>query len=176
KDLARARRVEHAKTDESAVERLVAGAPARDERYLATLRRALADDDLRRRVIAKEVGVRGGQAGKRFLDDIRRVVEELAHLVGFDCHSFSPWCASARQRRAPAPLRGTRLLRSAARRGAGWPGSRRRSRRRARNVSVPCRTSRGSRRTRPRCRMRRWRRRRTGRSSKRGPLATETAG
>src|SRR3954465_10363667 len=49
-----------------------AGAPPGD-------RPAVAHDDPRRAVVVQEVRVRGGEAGERFVDERRGIVEQLLH-------------------------------------------------------------------------------------------------
>ncbi len=84
-DLARAGRVQHAETDEPAVERFVAGAAARDDSDLAAARRIAPIDDLVL-MVDVEFRMRCLDAQERLGDDILRVVDELLHdgrlLVG----------------------------------------------------------------------------------------------
>jgi hypothetical protein len=76
--LARARRVEHAGADESAVQRLVTGAAAGDEPDLAGLRRVHPYHDLVGD-IDTQVGVGRGDSGERLPDNILGSVDELLH-------------------------------------------------------------------------------------------------
>jgi hypothetical protein len=71
--LAGTRRVEHAEPDESAVQRLVAGAAAGDETDLAVVRAFAAIDDLVR-VIDLQLRMRGRDSEERFFDDVRWIV------------------------------------------------------------------------------------------------------
>jgi hypothetical protein len=64
----------------------VARAAAREESHLAGHRRVLADDDLVLEVDPDEIGVRGAEAGKRLLDDVLRLVDELLHRVRNNAH------------------------------------------------------------------------------------------
>jgi len=68
------------------VQGLVTGPTAGDQRHLALLGRVLAHDDLVRGVVSQQVAVGRSETFQRFLDDRSRIVEELPHLVGFDCH------------------------------------------------------------------------------------------
>ena len=81
-DLARARRIEHADADEAAVERLVPGSTARDQRDLSLDRRVHPHQDLIRDVVAEQVGNGGGEPGERFFDDLVRLVDDLPHAPG----------------------------------------------------------------------------------------------
>ena len=105
-DLARAGGVEHALADEAAVQRLVTGAPAGDERDLALDRRVLAQDELVLEVDPDEVGVRRAEAGERLLDDVFRVVEELLDGGSNDAHNaLLPSRSSPARTSRPGPAR-----------------------------------------------------------------------
>src|SRR6185503_13332336 len=67
------RGVEHAKADESAVQRLVAATAAGHQRHLALDRTAGPEDDLVLRVDGHQIPVRSFQPGQRLGDDVVRV-------------------------------------------------------------------------------------------------------
>ena len=80
--------------DEAAVERLVARAAAGDQRDLAALRSAGAQDEVLGGVDLDDVGVGLGQAGQALGDDVVDVVVELLDAgrgVGRHGSSFSGW-------------------------------------------------------------------------------------
>ena len=77
-DVAGRRRVEHAEPDEPAVERLVAGAAAGDQRDLAALRSAGAQDEVLGGVDLDDVGVGLGQPGEALGDDVVDVVDRAS--------------------------------------------------------------------------------------------------
>ena len=79
-DLARAGGVEHAETDEAAVQRLVPGPAAGDQPDLAGDRGGRPVDDLVV-VVDPQARVGGGDAEQRLVDDVCRVVDQLLHDV-----------------------------------------------------------------------------------------------
>ena len=78
-DLAGTGGVEHSLAHESAVERLMARAAARDESHLARDRRVLAQDELVLEIGPDEIGMGSLEAGQRLLDHLLGDVDELLH-------------------------------------------------------------------------------------------------
>ncbi len=74
-------RVEHAPADEPAVQRLVTGPPARDDRHLAPDRGVGARDEVGIRVHLQPVAVGRGDTRKLVPDGVLWSVDELLHLV-----------------------------------------------------------------------------------------------
>jgi hypothetical protein len=86
-DLPRAGRVEHPQSDESAVERLVAGATARDDADLPAAAGTTPVNDLVL-VIDLQVGVGRVDSQQRLGHDVVRVVDQLFHEIPF----YVQWC------------------------------------------------------------------------------------
>ena len=85
-DCARAGRIEHARSDEAAMQRLVSRAPARDESDLAGDRCVGTNDQLLVEVHAHEAGVRARDACERLGHDVLGIVHELLDDLGCDAH------------------------------------------------------------------------------------------
>src|SRR5262245_19111240 len=76
--MARARRIEHAVADESAVQRFVARAAARDQRDLAR-RRGFAPHERGFAIQLDQVRMRGSESRKAFGQEIVDAIDEFLH-------------------------------------------------------------------------------------------------
>jgi len=85
-DRARAGRIEHARADEAAVQRLMSRTATRDEADLAGNGCICTDDQLLVEIDSHEARVRTRDARQGLGHDVLGIVHELLHDLGCDAH------------------------------------------------------------------------------------------